>query len=120
MATARTTALSALIATRRQDAWSDGVLKQYIARDALDRRDAALASQLCYGVLQNRALLEYELSQVLSCKFKDLQPVVADILLLGMPPPSTRRWSSETGLPTAARRGWSTACCARSRGKRAA
>ena len=42
MATARTTALSALIATRRQDAWSDGVLKQYIARDALDRRDAAL------------------------------------------------------------------------------
>ena len=83
MATARTTALSALIATRRQDAWSDGVLKQYIARDALDRRDAALASQLCYGVLQNRALLEYELSQVLSCKFKDLQPVVADILLLG-------------------------------------
>lgn len=83
MATARTTALSALIATRRQDAWSDSVLKQYIARDALDRRDAALASQLCYGVLQNRALLEYELSQVLSCKFKDLQPVVADILLLG-------------------------------------
>ena len=83
MASARTTALSALIATRRQGAWSDGVLKQYIARDALDRRDAALASQLCYGVLQNRALLEYELSQVLSCKFKDLQPVVADILLLG-------------------------------------
>ena len=83
MATARTTALSALIATRRQGAWSDGVLKQYITRDGLDRRDAALASQLCYGVLQNRALLEYELSQVLSCKFKDLQPVVADILLLG-------------------------------------
>ena len=83
MASARTTALSALIATRRQGAWSDGVLKQYIARDSLDRRDAALASQLCYGVLQNRALLEYELSQVLSCKFKDLQPVVADILLLG-------------------------------------
>ena len=83
MATARTTALSALIATRRQGAWSDGVLKQYIARDGLDRRDAALASQLCYGVLQNRALLEYELSQVLSGKFKDLQPVVADILLLG-------------------------------------
>ena len=51
MATARTTALSALIATRRQGAWSDGVLKQYIARDGLDRRDAALASQLCYGVL---------------------------------------------------------------------
>ena len=51
---ARTTALSALIATRRQNAWSDGVLKEYIARDRLDARDAALASRLCYGVLQNR------------------------------------------------------------------
>ena len=83
MAGARTTALSALIATRRQGAWSDGVLKQYIARDGLDRRDAALASQLCYGVLQNRALLEFYIAQALTGKFKDLQPVVADILLLG-------------------------------------
>ncbi len=83
MAGARTTALSALIATRRQGAWSDGVLKQYIARDGLSRRDAALASQLCYGVLQNRALLEFSIAQALTGKFKDLQPVVADILLLG-------------------------------------
>ena len=83
MAGARTTALSALIATRRQGAWSDGVLKQYIARDGLGRRDAALASQLCYGVLQNRALLEFYIAQALTGKFKDLQPVVADILLLG-------------------------------------
>ena len=83
MAGARTPALSALIATRRQGAWSDGVLKQYIARDGLDRRDAALASQLCYGVLQNRALLEFYIAQALTGKFKDLQPVVADILLLG-------------------------------------
>ena len=35
---ARTTALSALIATRRQNAWSDGVLKDYILRDRLDSR----------------------------------------------------------------------------------
>ena len=83
MAGARTTALSALIATRRQGAWSDGVLKQYIARDGLSRRDAALASQLCSGVLQNRALLEFYIAQALTGKFKDLQPVVADILLLG-------------------------------------
>ena len=83
MAGARTTALSALIATRRQGAWSDGVLKQYIARDGLGRRDAALASQLCYGVLQNRALLEFYIAQALAGKFKNLQPVVADILLLG-------------------------------------
>ena len=51
---ARTTALTALIATRRQGAWSDGILKEYVQRDRLDRRDAALASQLVYGVMQNR------------------------------------------------------------------
>ena len=39
---ARTTALTALIATRRQGAWSDGILKEYVQRDRLDRRDAAL------------------------------------------------------------------------------
>ena len=35
---ARTTALSALIAIRRQNAWADGALKDYAARDRLDRR----------------------------------------------------------------------------------
>ena len=53
---ARTTALSALIAVRRQNAWADGALKEYIARDRLSRRDAALAARLVYGVVQNRLL----------------------------------------------------------------
>ena len=48
---ARETALNALIACRKEDAWSNGVLKDYIARDRLDRREAALATRLCYGVL---------------------------------------------------------------------
>ena len=56
---ARTTALSALIAMRRQDAWADGALKDYTARDRLDRRDAALAARLLYGVVQNRMLLDF-------------------------------------------------------------
>ena len=81
--TARQTALAALIACRKQGAWSDGILKEYLARDALDRRDAALASRLCYGVLQNRMLLDHYLKQVLTGRIKDLQPVVLDILRLG-------------------------------------
>ena len=80
---ARTTALSALIATRRQNAWSDGVLKEYIARDRLDARDAALASRLCYGVLQNRMLLDFYIACFLNGKLRELQPVVLDILRLG-------------------------------------
>ncbi len=83
MAGARDTALRALIAMRRQGAWSDGALKEYIAQDRLERRDAALASQLCYGVLQNKLLLEFYLAQVLTGKLKDVQPIVADILRLG-------------------------------------
>lgn len=81
---ARTTALSALIACRKQDAWSDGVLKEYIARDRLDRRDAALASRLCYGVMQNRMLLDFYIASFLKGKLTSLQPVVLDILRLGM------------------------------------
>ena len=80
---ARTTALSALIACRRQAAWSDGVLKEYIARDALDGRDAAFASRLCYGVLQNRMLLDFYLAQKVKGACSKLQPVVLDILRLG-------------------------------------
>lgn len=80
---ARTTALAALIATRRQGAWSDGILKEYIARDKLDRRDAALCAQMVYGVLQNKLLLDFYLKQVVSGGFSRLQPAMLDILRLG-------------------------------------
>ena len=81
---ARTTALSALIACRKQGAWADGILKEYIARDRLDRRDAALASRLCYGVLQNRMLLDHYISACLTGSIKKLHPIVLDILRIGM------------------------------------
>lgn len=81
---ARTTALSALIACRKQGAWADGVLKEYIARDRLDQRDAALCSRLCYGVLQNRILLDYHIRNLLTGDMKKLQPIVLDILRLGL------------------------------------
>ena len=80
---ARTTALSALIACRKQGAWADAVLKEYIARDRLDKRDAALASRICYGVLQNRMLLDYDIQQCLKGSIQKLQPVVLDILRIG-------------------------------------
>ena len=80
---ARTTALSALIAIRRQNAWADGALKEYTARDRLGRRDAALAARLLYGVVQNRLLLDFYLAQIVSIPLAKLQPVVLDILRLG-------------------------------------
>jgi len=81
---ARETALNALIACRKSGAWSNGVLKEYIQRDRLDSRDAALAARLCYGVLQNRQKLDFYLKQLLRGSLKDLHPVVRDILHLGL------------------------------------
>lgn len=81
---ARETALNALIACRKDGAWSNGVLKEYIIRDRLDSRDAALATRLCYGVLQNRMKLDFYLKQLLTGKIRDLHPAVRDILHLGL------------------------------------
>ena len=81
---ARETALNVLIACRKNGAWSNGVLKDYVSRARLDRREAALATRLCYGVLQNRMLLDHYLQQLLTGKIRDLHPVIHDILHLGL------------------------------------
>ena len=81
---ARETALNVLIACRKEGAWSNGVLKEYLLRDRLDRREAALATRLCYGVLQNRGKLDFYLKQLLTGKLRDLHPAVRDILHLGL------------------------------------
>ena len=77
--TGRDAALKALIACRREGAWSEGALKDLLY--GMDRREAALASRLCYGVLQNRMLLDYWIGSFAKGK---LQPVVRDILRLGV------------------------------------
>ena len=81
---ARETALNALIACRKEGAWGNAVLKDYIQRDRLDSRDAALATRLTYGVLQNRSKLDFYLKQLLTGKLKDLHPAARDILHLGL------------------------------------
>ena len=81
MAGGREAALEALTACRRLDAWSDGSLKA--ACRGLDRREAALAARLTYGVLQNRALLDFYLDAYCSQKFDSLEPFIRDVLRLG-------------------------------------
>ena len=60
------------------------MLKNTIARDRLDPRDAALATRLCYGVVQNRGKLDFYLKQLLKGRLKDLHPATRDILHLGL------------------------------------
>ncbi len=81
---ARETALNVLIACRKEAGWSNGMVKSYISRDGLDRREAALATRLCYGVMQNRLCLDHYLQQLLTGKVKDLHPALRDILHLGL------------------------------------
>ncbi len=81
---ARETTLTVLIACRKDGGWSNSALKEQIFQDRLDRRDAALATRLCYGVLQNRGKLDFYLQQLLTGKLKDLHPLVHDILHLGL------------------------------------
>ena len=81
---ARETALNVLIASRQEGGWSNGLLKSFISRDRLDKRDAALATRLCYGVLQNRYKLDFFLQPLLTGKVKDLHPAIRDILHLGL------------------------------------
>ncbi len=73
MGSARETAVLTLAACEKQGAWSDGHLKHAIRAQGLDRRDAALATRLCYGVLQNRLLLDWRLARLCSMKLEKLE-----------------------------------------------
>ena len=63
MGSAREAAMLTLAACERQGAWSDGYLKKTLREQGLDRRDAALCARLCYGVQQNRLLLDWYLAR---------------------------------------------------------
>lgn len=79
---AREAAYKALISFRKNAVWSDAALSAAITSAGLDARDAALASQICYGVIQNRALCDYYVAKFCSTKLAKLEPQVLDILRL--------------------------------------
>ena len=84
MSDARKAALTALEKCRRMDAWSDAVLGSVMDAEQLQGRDRALASALCYGVLQNRILLDHVVMQLSSIPMKKIEPKVLDILRLSL------------------------------------
>ena len=80
---AREAALLALNDCQRQGGWSDAVLKKRLAAAHLDSRDGALATQLCFGVLQNRILLDFYLSHFSNLPLKRMEGRVVEALRLG-------------------------------------
>ena len=83
MKQAREVALDALTACERQGAWSDGYLKKAIGGAKLDGRDAALATRLCFGVLQNRMLMDFYLSKLCATPLHKLEASIRNLLRLG-------------------------------------
>ncbi len=81
MAAARETALRALISFRREGAWPDLYLKK--ACEGMGREEAALCSRLTYGVLQNRAWLDFLIGSFSARPVEKLTPQVLDALRLG-------------------------------------
>ncbi len=81
MGSARQTALAALAAFRRQGSWPDLYLKKACA--PLRQEEAALASAITYGVLQNRAWLDFLIGQFSIRPVEKLTPQVLDGLRIG-------------------------------------
>lgn len=80
---AREVALLVLNDCQRQGGWSDAILKKRLACAGLDSRDSALATQLCFGVLQNRLLLDFYLSHFSNLPLKRMEGRVVEALRLG-------------------------------------
>lgn len=81
---ARKAALFTLSAIEQNDAWANGALKKEIAKAGLDRRDAALATRLCFGTLQHRMLLDFYLQAFSNIKLSKMEPRVRNALRLAL------------------------------------
>lgn len=81
---AREIALLTLSACERQGAWSEGYLKKAIREARLDRRDAALAARLCFGILQNRLLLDFYIGKYSTMNPEKMEINVRNALRLGV------------------------------------
>ena len=81
MSTAREAALKVLERCRRDGAWSGQALDRVIGAEGLDEREAALASALSLGVVQNSRYLDAVIRGF--CRSPKLEPKVQDLLRLG-------------------------------------
>ena len=81
---AREAALLTLNTCQRQGGWSDGALKKQLAAGGLEGREAALATQLCFGVVQNEMLLDFYISKVSNIPLRRMESKVVQALRLGL------------------------------------
>ena len=82
--TPREAAAFTLFSMTEEAAWSDGALHHYLARAGLTGRDAALASRLVYGTVQNQMLLDWYLRRFSSVRLGKIAPRVLICLRMGL------------------------------------
>jgi len=78
----RETALQALTEFRRTGAWPDLYLKNKL--EPMTRAQAALATNITYGVLQNQSLLDYYIGVFSSVRLKKIHPLVLDAMRMAV------------------------------------
>ncbi len=81
---AREAAFAALTACETRGAWCDQAIRSASQKWKLSSRDAALAARLCYGVVQNRLLLDFWIDAFSSTPACKLDPPVRVSLRLGL------------------------------------
>ena len=81
---ARSAVLAALLRVRVDQGYSNIVLDKTVISFGLDQRDTAFASALFYGVLEKRLRLDYCISQFSKMAPGKLDPVVLEILRMGV------------------------------------
>ena len=84
MISARKAALIALDRCGKGGAWASSVLDGMIRQEGMDARDAALASALTLGVLQNRLYYDFLISCYCTTSPDKLERKVLDILRIGV------------------------------------
>jgi 16S rRNA (cytosine967-C5)-methyltransferase len=80
---ARLAAVNALFEVNQKGAYADSAIKKALADAHPDARDAALASRIFYGTLQNRLLIDHYLAGFSNIRLKKIHPRVLEILRTG-------------------------------------
>lgn len=82
--TAREAAAFTLFSVREEGAWSEAALQHYLARAALDPRDAAFAARLAYGTIQNDLYCDFFINRYSTVRLSKILPRVHECLRLGV------------------------------------
>ena len=84
MNSGRAAALTALLQVEENEGYSNIVIDKAIRKHELEKKDAALATAIFYGVLERRITLDYLLSKFSKLPLNNLSPEVLNILRIGV------------------------------------